>query len=419
MQTNNRLAILIIKHLDNELSDTENRELQDMLAISEKNRSLFEELTNPELILKELEVIFSFDAKAGWNELMQRHGLAEQEPPSAVTLEPRSDVNLKPRSAFKLWYYIAAAAFIGLIAFAWYKWSGKTTPKNTTVKKINIDSIAYLPSGSSPLLILDSMEVEPDLLDSFNNKLIWQGPVFVKKSGADTLKYEYYDNWEVESRQFKFKFYVATNIIVTPPGRRLKVILPEGTKVALEPASTLSFMPDMRKERRIHSLNGELHFDVADNHDQPFRIRFYDVDLEVLGTRFSVVANRKTKTIRTSLHDGRLLIRNRTDSLNLSSGQVAMASSGGQILLIENGKGSNKASAGDEEYRFTNDSFTAVMAKIEKWYGLQVEYKTKIPNDTFTAGIDQNTPIEDVITMLEERFHIHIIKRGNKLLVLP
>lgn len=393
MDTNNRLAILITKHLDDELSYAEKRELEELLANSEKNRQLFEELTNPDKILKELKEIYSFDAKAGWNDLMKRNKL----------------VGPKPRPVVKLiWYNVAAAAFIGFIVFVWYYWSGKdkNTPNKIAAPKINIDSIEYLHTGSSPLLLLDSVRDGFIMLDDFNNQVMWQGSVSVRKSGADTLKY-YYTNQDTDPTAVKLKFALTTNIIVTPPGRRLHIILPEGTQVTMEPASTLSLVPDMRNKRQIHSISGEFLFDVAKKQRQRFHIQSYDIDLEVWGTRFSVVANRKTKTIRTNLHEGQILIRNRSDSFHLKPGQEAEVSSIGQIQLI----------AGNEEYRFDNDSFTAVMAKIEKWYDVQVEYGTQIPEGTFTAGINKNTPIEKLITMLEKKFHIHIKKKGRKLLV--
>src|SRR6202012_4015591 len=62
------------------------------------------------------------------------------------------------------------------------------------------------------------------------------------------------------------------NEIVTPRGGFYELILPDGSKVWLDAASSLRFPTTFSGAQRLVELSGEAYFDIAPNKDQPFMI---------------------------------------------------------------------------------------------------------------------------------------------------
>ena len=90
------------------------------------------------------------------------------------------------------------------------------------------------------------------------------------------------------------------------PGSKSEIILPDGTKVQLNGATTITYNVNNAKERLVQ-LSGEAFFDVVKNPDCPFRVIANDLQIEVVGTSFNVNTYKKN-VIETSLLTGRIKI---------------------------------------------------------------------------------------------------------------
>ena len=90
------------------------------------------------------------------------------------------------------------------------------------------------------------------------------------------------------------------------PGSKSEIILPDGTKVQLNGATTIRYDINDTEQRLVH-LSGEAFFDVAKNPDCPFRVMVNDFQIEVLGTSFNVNTYKKD-VIETSLLTGKIKI---------------------------------------------------------------------------------------------------------------
>ena len=65
------------------------------------------------------------------------------------------------------------------------------------------------------------------------------------------------------------------------PGSKSEIILPDGTKVQLNGATTIRYDVNDTEQRLVH-LSGEAFFDVAKSPDCPFRVMVNDFQIEVL-----------------------------------------------------------------------------------------------------------------------------------------
>lgn len=75
-------------------------------------------------------------------------------------------------------------------------------------------------------------------------------------------------------------------------GSKSEIILPDGTKVQLNGATTITYDVNSSKQRLVQ-LSGEAFFDVAKNPDCPFRVIANGLQIEVVGTSFNVNTYKK------------------------------------------------------------------------------------------------------------------------------
>lgn len=72
-------------------------------------------------------------------------------------------------------------------------------------------------------------------------------------------------------------------------GETRNIILPDGSKVALNAMSTLKHAEHWKKgEPREVQLNGEAYFEVVPQNGNPFSVKANDIDVRVVGTTFNV-----------------------------------------------------------------------------------------------------------------------------------
>ena len=72
--------------------------------------------------------------------------------------------------------------------------------------------------------------------------------------------------------------------IVAERGQKSSVTLPDGSRVMINSASTISYTSDYNVKERNVFLSGEAYFDVASNADIPFVVHADKVSDTALGT---------------------------------------------------------------------------------------------------------------------------------------
>jgi len=87
----------------------------------------------------------------------------------------------------------------------------------------------------------------------------------------------------------------------------------DGTKVWLRDGAVLSYNEDFGKTKREMSLVGEAFFDVTKNKLIPLFIHAGNIDIEVKGTSFSVIADQKHPDIEVSLLRGLVEVTDHSD----------------------------------------------------------------------------------------------------------
>nr|WP_255487030.1 FecR family protein [Mucilaginibacter sp. SP1R1] len=303
-----------------------------------------------------------------------------------------------------------AATVILLAAFgiaAYYlKRTGKQplTANNKTVKHDvepgNNKAILTLDNGTR--VILDSARI---------GTLAKKGGISIKKTKDGQLIYA------VESDNTASVNEPGThNTISTPRGGQYQVILPDGTKVWLNAASSLKFPTAFAGNQRRVELTGEGYFEVTKNAASPFIVTINNMQVKVLGTHFNIMGYGDEQAIKTTLLEGAVQLSSGGLSSFLKPGQQGIVEGGGiQVIDVD----AEQAIAWKNGYFvFNRSSIQEIMKQLSRWYDTEVTYEGRIPDDEFVGKIERNVKLSQVLHILELN-HVHFKIDNKKIIVTP
>jgi ferric-dicitrate binding protein FerR (iron transport regulator) len=198
-------------------------------------------------------------------------------------------------------------------------------------------------------------------------------------------------------------------ILHTPKGGTYQVVLPDGTKVWLNAASTLTFPATFTdlKERKV-ALNGEAYFEVAANVKQPFRVETTAQLVEVLGTHFNINAYESETIAKTTLLQGSI----RVGKLLLKPGEQAAGAAKVTDINMDEIMGWKNG-----YFVFENEQLPSIMRKISRWYDVEIVFKGEMPVDEFGGRVTRFVNLSQVLKKLELTNKVHFKIEGKTVIV--
>ena len=307
---------------------------------------------------------------------------------------------------------VAAAAFICVLAGVYFmrqilkeKPAVAQKTQNGSIKK----DIA--PGGNKATLTLADGSVI--LLDSTaHGKLANYGNMKVLKIDAGKVSYQQANS----SRQLTMQY----NTVTTPRGGQYQVILPDGSKVWLNAASSLKFPTVFLGKERNVQLSGEAYFEVAHNEKQPFKVNAKGVEVLVLGTHFNINSYDDEGTIKTTLLQGsvRETIVERQQSVTIKPGQQAQVGKDKVINVTSDVDIAHVIAWQSGLFEFNNSDLGTIMRQISRWYDVDVVYESKPGDAKFGGGISKNLPLSEVLQLLQAN-GVKFQLEGRVLKVIP
>lgn len=191
-----------------------------------------------------------------------------------------------------------------------------------------------------------------------------------------------------------------------PAGKREEVVLPDSSRVWLNSGSVLIYPSTFIGQTREVYLSGEGYFEVEKNAEQPFIVKARTLNVEVLGTRFNVLAYPEVGQIATTLEEGSVLVR-----LQDEDNKVYHLVPDEQLVYsIESGKVDIKrvVAADYSDWReggllFDNYSFTDIIRILQRTYGVAIHLQTSVYNkNELTVHFNKNESLENIFMLLKE-----------------
>jgi ferric-dicitrate binding protein FerR (iron transport regulator) len=209
------------------------------------------------------------------------------------------------------------------------------------------------------------------------------------------------------------------NTLTTQKGNQYHLTLPDGTKVWLNAASSITYPTAFTgKERRV-SISGEAYFEVVKNQQLPFMVQQADMTVEVLGTSFDVNGYGDDSAVKATLVEGKIRIEKAGASSVLEPGQQAVIGKAGNSISVDHAPDIEAVLAWKNGgFAFKDADIESIMRQVERWYDVQVEYKTSISKH-FVADIPRNVPLSQLLKLLEATDQVHFRIDGKKVMVMP
>lgn len=385
------LAGIILRSTFAPLLPEEQQRLDAYLQASEANRQQYRQLTDPAYMETALQRMEQFQSTQGQRleQILQQ----VQEPAT-----PR----VRRMPAHTRW--AAAAAILLLIAGGtWYWQHAAHAPAITAALPGRQHDVAPGKQGAI-LTLADGRQLT---LDSLGNGVI------ATQNGASIALQKGQLNYQATGNNRNSDSY---NTMRTPKGRQFTVILPDGTRVWLNAASSLTYPTAFSGNQRRVKLSGEAFFEVAGNARQPFIVDIaHGSAVEVLGTSFNINAYADETTVKTTLFSGSV----RTGGVVLHPGQQADQQPGAAAAVHSDADLDKVAAWKNGHFDFTDAGLHEVMRQLERWYNIEVVYEPGVPETYFYGKVSRDLPLSGILKVLQAT-HVHFrIEDGNRLVVMP
>ncbi|MCU7549719.1 DUF4974 domain-containing protein [Chitinophagaceae bacterium LB-8] len=370
--TNERITGLIIKHLEGQLTEAEENELEGWMNQSEHNRQIAEEFLDDNKLKEGLQDVLS--KKTVWARLEQETGETKVIP---------------MQGKWSRW--VAAAAIVLLMGAGVFYMKFRQTQSNTPIaiekpKKQNdvapphsVDAVIILSNGQK--IILDS---------AGNGTMAMQESVNVVKLADGQIAYN------------GTSHEMVYNTLVNPRGSKVvSLTLSDGTKVWLNNESSLHYPIAFAGGERMVEVSGEAYFEVAHDASKPFLVKKGDMQVQVLGTHFNVNAFEDESHIKVTLLQGSVKVKNKNSTQLLMPGQQAQLNKKGQIQLDKDADVEQVMAWKNGLFNFSSLPIQSIMHQISRWYDVEVVYEGKISTEHFSGIVSRNDNISEVLKMMQ------------------
>ncbi|HTN08201.1 FecR family protein [Agriterribacter sp.] len=401
------IAGLIQKYRNNSISEQEMQALDQWRNTSAVNQGLFEKLMDDETLGDALLKMEEANTALHIRRIFSKAGIALPDIDKPV---------VKHLQSKRMWHWIAAAALITAIAGTVWFFAGTA---NSAQEKRQIAGVHTIMPGSDKavLTLADGSQV---LLDSTIRGVIKErGNVDIFSKGGRLV-------YDVSRFSAGATQTIAINTITTPRGGQYQVILPDGTAVWLNAASSISFPAAFTGRERKVTITGEVYFEVARNPALPFRVSVVSaagkadsMEVTVLGTHFNINAYPDEEAMRTTVVEGLVVVSKARTGMKITPGEQASIAVNKtmfekshpdieEVLAWKNGR-----------FKFSNTGVSSLMRQIARWYDVDIRYEGDVSSIHFSGGISRKDNVEKLLEILESEGRVKFIRQGRTITVRP
>jgi ferric-dicitrate binding protein FerR (iron transport regulator) len=194
------------------------------------------------------------------------------------------------------------------------------------------------------------------------------------------------------------------------------LVLPDGTKVWLNAASSLKYPAAFAGNERRVELNGEAYFEVSKDPSKPFFVKTASQTVAVLGTHFNINSYTDESATKTTLLEGSVKVTgNNGQSVKIKPGEQAI-NYANAISIKENVDTDEAIAWKNGKFMFKNTDLQTIMRQLSRWYDVDVEYQGKIEQKHYMGRISRNVPVSQIFEILKTS-GLNFTINGRKIIV--
>ena len=210
--------------------------------------------------------------------------------------------------------------------------------------------------------------------------------------------------------------------VSVPYGDMKEITLPDHSMVWLYAGSTIVYPKDFKHmDTRSIYLIGEASFSVAKNKEQPFIVNTSTMDVQAVGTVFTVEAYPYDQVTTATLEEGCVKVtlkRSQSESYLLNPSEQLTYFQMKGIVTRQNIDIDNFMEKRKGYLIFNNMSLQKIISDLEKKYGVIFQYNSSsIGSELYNIKFNQNESIEQVMEVLQQLIGINYQIKENHIIL--
>lgn len=372
---------LITKALLNDISEDEQRRLDEWLNASGRNRDFFEGLHSGKYLKRAVTDRNRVSRDDRWKRLRRE----------TVAIRSRKIRSRVLRVAAAIIFPLMVGGIIWLMSDS-KQGDSSTLLAHEEIKVGSSKAVVTLSNGEKVALFGDTtVRVNDGLAVMVNQK--------------DTLNFMRNNEAVVADNSF--------TVIQIPRGGEYIVRLEDGTTVYLNSESELRIPVHFNSKERVVWLTGEAYFSVEHEKQRSFTVRTERADISVLGTEFGVRAYADEADLLTTLVQGAVEVKSESRMHRIVPGEQAKVDEAGNIEVKE---------VNVDDYIawklgrivFVNARLEDIMRELQRWYDFKVSYSSPEQKELrFTMDILKYKEVSDIFDLMEKIKRITFVVEGN------
>lgn len=321
-----------------------------------------------------------------------------------------SEISVKKRSLTFVNSAIVRVAAILVVVVSvglYYYYSNPVKYPAANSQSVHQKTQPIVPGGNKAMLTLANGRTIL-LDDAFSGEIARETGIRIRKLKEGQLVYE------VLGDEASKNLGKMINTISTPKGGQYQVVLPDGSKVWLNAASSLKFPAVFLGDTREVELVGEGYFEIHKNKQKPFLVKARGMHVEVLGTHFNVMAYPDEQSVKTTLLEGAVKVVKNELSKTLIPGEQADVIKNIKVLKVDT---EESIAWKNGSFLFTQENIESVMRKISRWYDVDVVYEGTLTKEGFMGSISKYDNLDRVLKTLEYTGLVKFRIEGRRVIV--
>lgn len=383
------ISQLIARELVYGLNEEDKRLLEDWKNQSERNKALYDYLSDDRNIRDYNDRLKQIHPEHYWKQL------------EAVIIPQKHTIQWIRSIA-------AAVVIILVIGGGMICWRLVKTNDETVILGKTDSENTILPGAMKATLILPG------------GRQIELGKAEEQKETVEGLEIKD-DQIIVKEKQASEKKEVEWSKLIIPRGGEYKLVLGDGTVVYINSESRLEFPVEFSDNERVVFLQGEAYFKVARDTSHPFIVKTDQMDVQVLGTEFNVKSYQTEGHVQTTLVQGSVRVatgQDRKQVMNLQPSQQADLNIAQNRLVIKEVDVNSVVAWKNGQFIFKGERLEDIMTALARWYDFEVVYQNdKLRDMVFAGKLNRLESIRPILEIIESTDKINIEVQG-KILIL-
>ena len=319
----------------------------------------------------------------------------------------RVEDGLRPIRRWAIWKMAAAAAVLFVIGFSAF-WTGRRSMPVAVAVNDPKPKQDVLPGKHAAVLTLGNGQQV--LLDSGRDGTVGHVGNLTVINTQGMLSYKGLPAGSSAENTY--------NTLTTNAGNQYQLILPDGSKVWLNAASSIKYPVAFGSRERKVEITGEAYFEVSASASRPVIVAHGNTVVQVLGTNFNMNTYEDESVLTTTLLQGAIRIGQGANSRLIRPGQQARLNANGTLTVVDDVNTEEVVAWKNDLFYFRSADMPSIMRQLTRWYGIRVEGNTNI-QERFYAKIPKSAKLTEVLNAFSLTEKVHFDIEGKTVKIKP